>query len=94
MATPLLTSTKPGSPDDDVTYNVKENTGNCLRNVDDQFLVEQLESGIDRESVDDVIAALEQGAPVNFLYEVKYIYLRYSLLHVDPNFIKALRSRQ
>ena len=71
MATPLLTSTKPGSPDDDVTYDVKENTGNCLRNVDDQFLAEQLESGINRESVDDVRTAIDKGAPVNFLYEVK-----------------------
>ena len=38
--------------------------------VNDTWLAAQLESGIKRDSVDDVRAALEQGAPVNFLYEV------------------------
>ena len=72
MAAPLTTSSKRGSPDyitDDV------NADNCLKTVNDESLAVRLEAAIDCDSVDDVRAALEQGAPVNFLYKVKPTYL-------------------
>ena len=45
-------------------------TDNRLTGVDDKLLSAQLESGIESDSVDDVRAAIEKGAPVNFLYNV------------------------
>ena len=66
-AAPRQTGIEPGSSDDvtnDFDMQKHPNT------VNDTLLAAQLESGIKRDSVDDVRAALEQGAPVNFLYEV------------------------
>ena len=71
MAAPLQTGgTEQGSPPDDVTDDI--NMDHCLNIVDDTLLAAQLESAIEGDSVDDVRAALEQGAPVNFLYEVGF----------------------
>ena len=67
-AAPLQTDSQHSLPDD-VTNDI--NIENCLNTFDDTLLAAQLESGIKRDSVDDVRAALEQGAPVNFLYKVK-----------------------
>ena len=69
MATPLQTGSERGSRDD-VTDDI--NMDNRLNVVDDTSLAAQLESAIEGDSVDDVRAALEQGAPVNFLYEVGF----------------------
>ena len=72
MAAPLQTDSQHSLPDD-VTNDI--NIENCLNTFDDTLLAAQLESGIKRDSFDDVRAALEQGAPVNFRYKVKSIYL-------------------
>ena len=42
----------------------------CLNDVDDTLLAKRLECAIEGDSVDDVRAAIEQGAPANFLYKV------------------------
>ena len=55
---------------DDVTNDV--NMDNCLNIVDDTSLAARLADAIEGDSVDDVRAALEQGAPVNFLYKVGF----------------------
>ena len=65
MAAPLRTESGQSSPDD--VTNERKN----LKTVDVALLAAQLESGIKRDSFDDVRAALEQGAPVNFLYNVR-----------------------
>ena len=68
MAAPRLVHVSlQGSPDD-VTNDI--NTGNCSKTIVDK-LAAQLESGITRDAVDDVRAAIAQGAPVNFLYKVR-----------------------
>ena len=43
---------------------------NHLNDVDENILAEQLESGIERGSVDDVRAAINKGARVSSRYEV------------------------
>ena len=66
-AAPRQTGIERGSPDDVTNdFNMRKHSNT----VNDTLLAAQLESGIKRDSVDDVRAALEQGAPVNFLYEV------------------------
>ena len=70
MAAPLQPVIERDSPDD-VTNDM--NTGNCSKIVVDRILANMLEFRIKRDSVDDVRAVIEQGAPVNFLYKVKFI---------------------
>ena len=72
MAAQITTASERGSPDD-VTDDT--NIDNCLHDVDDASLAAQLASAIKGDSINDVKAALEQGAPVNFLYKVKLTYL-------------------
>ena len=68
MAAPrLVLVSGQGSPDD-VTNDI--NTGHCSKTTVDK-LAAQLESGITRDAVDDVRAAIAQGAPVNFVYKVR-----------------------
>ena len=68
MAAPLTPASERGSHDND-TEDI--NMDNRLHDVDVAALAARLADGIEDDSLDDVRAALEQGAPVNYLYKVK-----------------------
>ena len=72
MAASLPTDSVRRSPDD---VTVDTNMNNRLHDVDVALLAAQLASAIKGDSINDVRAALEQGAPVNFVYKVKLTYL-------------------
>ena len=72
MATSPQAGSERGSTDD-VTKD--KNMENRLNAVDNKLLTARLECAIEGDSVSDVRAAIEKGAPVNFLYKVKSTYV-------------------
>ena len=84
MAASLPTDSVRGSPDD---VTVDTNMNNRLHDVDVALLAAQLASAIKGDSINDVRAALEQGAPVNYLYKVKqtHVFRGYSFITYEQN---------